>query len=101
MLDRMNRDFFINAILKGQGSDRAADEPIYDLLTSVPTYDVLAVAAAVPDLKDKFFQPSIFNIGDVPIEIIGVNPSVSGLKDSSALVEKLVNMTTEVLSNKI
>ena len=98
MLDRMNREFFISAILKGEGSDRDANEPIYDLLTSVPTYDVLAIAAAVTDLKNDVFEPFIVNRGNYNIEIIGLNPDLRGVKDSESLVKILVDMTTQVLS---
>jgi len=54
---RCNREWFTETFCNGHDDKRSADQPAWDLVTSFNQYDTLALIAAVPSLREKFFAP--------------------------------------------
>ena len=53
---RCDKPWFCKVFLSGQGLDRGGSDSIWDLTTTFQAYDPVAVIAAVPQLKHKYFQ---------------------------------------------
>ena len=55
---RCDKKWFANTFCGGEGEDRDGDEPIWDLIKTFNMYDSVALLAAVPLLRERFFKPS-------------------------------------------
>ena len=70
---RCDKAWFLTTFCGGAGTERNAAEPIWDLVTSFNMYDSLALLAAIPVLRHRFFMPSL----SVRREVVASAPSTS------------------------
>jgi hypothetical protein len=84
MPDRQNREMFIKAILQQDPATftRTAEEPIDDLVASIPVYDVLSVAWAA-GLHELFAPVQADTQSDV--QIVGLNAQTPNIPDVGRL----------------
>lgn len=99
--NRCDKTWFCNTFCAGQGLDRTGKDSIWDLVQSVNLYDPMTLVAAVPDLRERFYQPTNVQVKGVNHLIIGVSEAVHGVKDTTGLAtfmtERFVKALTESL----
>lgn len=92
--NRCNKEWFCNTFCGGKGKDRTGSDSIWDCIVSFNLYDPMTLVAAVPELRNRFFDPTVVTIevDKVKVEhlIIGVCPEVHGVKDAKGLAEYMV-----------
>ena len=66
---RCNHQWFCDTFCEGLGAERTGTDPIWDLIKSFNMYDSVALLAAVPVLRDQFFEPSY--VARVPPRLVG------------------------------
>ena len=66
---RCSHQWFCDTFCGGLGAERTGTDPIWDLIKSFNMYDSVALLAAVPVLRDQFFEPSY--VARVPPLLVG------------------------------
>lgn len=93
--DRCTKEWFCNTFCGGKGKDRTGSDSIWDCIVSFNLYDPMTLVAAVPELRNRFFNPAVVTVevDKVKVEhlIIGVCPEVNGIKDAKALADYMVS----------
>lgn len=90
MPERLNRDWFCDTFCGGKGKDRTGEDSIWDLIQSFNLYDPMTLIAAVPELRERFYDPTVVKVGETEHLIIGVSDAISGVKDADALAEYML-----------
>jgi hypothetical protein len=94
---RWNRELFLRTFCGGKGHERAATDSILDLVCEAVAADPMALLAAVPSLRDRFYAPELVRVNGVEHRIIGASSAVPGVKDRHALVNYLLESLTTAL----
>eukprot|EP00927_Polykrikos_kofoidii_P035594 TRINITY_DN30152_c0_g1_i1.p1 TRINITY_DN30152_c0_g1~~TRINITY_DN30152_c0_g1_i1.p1 ORF type:complete len:831 (-),score=87.74 TRINITY_DN30152_c0_g1_i1:175-2667(-) len=103
---RCNRDWFLSTFCDGKDGThkRGKDDSIWDLVVGFNQYDTLALLAAVPQLRSKFFSPvpvpslALSTSGNVSNLVIGRSAQDHGIKDPSSLKDLLMRGFTKGLA---
>lgn len=90
MPERLNRDWFCDTFCAGKGKDRTGEDSIWDLIQSFNLYDPMTLIAAVPELRERFYDPTVVKVGETEHLVIGVCDAVPGVKDAEALAEYML-----------
>ena len=88
--ERLNRDWFCDTFCGGKGKDRTGEDSIWDLILSFNLYDPMTLIAAVPELRERFYDPTVVKVGETEHLVIGVCDAVPGVKDAEALAEYML-----------
>jgi hypothetical protein len=80
-----DRAAFVANHLGGRDPGRAASEPVYDLVTGIPLYDVVAAIAAA---EPGWFQPE-GGVCAPNFSVIGTSRAAHGVRDSAGLRERV------------
>ena len=88
--DRCDKDWFCNTFCGGKGKDRTGADSIWDLIQSFNLYDPMTLIAAIPELRERFYDPTIVKVGETEHLIIGVTDALPGVKDPEALAEYML-----------
>jgi hypothetical protein len=88
--DRCNKDWFCDTFCGGQGKDRTGADSIWDLIQSFNLYDPMTLVAAVPELRERFYEPAVVKVGETEHLIIGVSDALPGVKDPAALADYML-----------
>jgi hypothetical protein len=98
---RCDKEWFCNTFCKGQGKDRTGADSIWDLISSFNLYDPMTLIAAVPELRDRFYDPVTVRVGETDHLIIGVNKTLHGVKDPDALSSYMVQRCLDSLTHSV
>lgn len=96
--NRCDRAWFLETFCEGSdgvdaktGHRRSGAEPVWDLVASFNQYDTIAILAAVPELRAKFFEPLSYSVAAPAAPagqaahathlVIGTKKEVTGVKD--------------------
>ena len=90
MPERLNRDWFCDTFCAGKGKDRTGADSIWDLIQSFNLYDPMTLIAAVPELRERFYDPTVVKVGETEHLIIGVSDALPGVKDAEALADYML-----------
>ncbi|MCC7530401.1 MAG: nucleoside hydrolase [Candidatus Melainabacteria bacterium] len=88
--NRCDKDWFCNTFCGGKGKDRTGIDSIWDLIQSFNLYDPMTLIAAVPELRERFYDPTVVKVGETEHLVIGVCDAVSGVKDAEALAQYML-----------
>jgi len=99
---RCNAAWFRGAFLGGNGTDRGLDDSIWDLVETFMLYDPLTLFAAIPTLREYFFEPEVVEVNDAngrPVEhlFIGVSAARHGVSHPEELSSYLMKALVESL----
>lgn len=89
--NRCNKEWFCNTFCGGQGKDRTGADSIWDLIQSFNLYDPMTLIAAVPELRERFYEPTVVKVGETEHLVIGVCDAVPGVKDADALARYMLD----------
>lgn len=95
---RWNKRWFCEAFCGGDGMDRGHGDRIADLVKHEVFSDPMALVAAVPCLRERFFSPCAVAVGGVVHKVIGLSPAVTGVLDGGALVAYMVDQIVSALA---
>jgi inosine-uridine nucleoside N-ribohydrolase len=98
---RCDRHWFTHTFCGGEGGDRAATDPMWDLVRTLNLYDPCALLAAIPDFADVFFSPIRVLVDDVEHAIVGLSVRQHGLRDPAALADELTRLLVESLRTSL
>jgi len=88
---RCDQAWFSNVFLGGKGKDRKGTDSIWDLAGTFQAYDAIALLAALPSVRDRYLDPMVYSVKGLPQygstehEVMGLNPSLTGVRDPDAL----------------
>jgi len=88
--DRCDKEWFCNTFCGGKGKDRTGADSIWDLIQSFNLYDPMTLIAAVPELRERFYEPTVVKVGETEHLIIGVCDAEPGVKDAEALADYML-----------
>lgn len=88
--NRCDKDWFCNTFCGGKGKDRTGADSIWDVIQSFNLYDPMTLIAAVPELRERFYDPTVVKVGETEHLVIGVCDAVSGVKDAEALAQYML-----------
>lgn len=89
--NRCNKEWFCNTFCGGHGKDRTGADSIWDLIQSFNLYDPMTLIAAVPELRERFYEPTVVKVGETEHLVIGVCDAVPGVKDADALARYMLD----------
>ncbi len=100
--DRCDKAWFCKVFLGGNGADRGTDDSIWDLVQTFMLYDPMTLFAAVPSLREYFFEPEVVEVSDAdgkPVEhlFIGVSAARHGVSHPEELATYLQKALVESL----
>lgn len=98
---RWNRELFLKTFCGGKGQERLATDAIIDLVTDAVVADPMALLAAVPDLRDKFYAPNVVTVAGVDHRIIGISAAAHCVKDREGLIAFMQKNLTEALAPEV
>ena len=94
---RCDRSWFLATFCEGAdgidaktGHKRSGADPVWDLVASFNQYDTIAILAAVPELRERFFDPSTYRVAASALAgagqeathlVIGRTKEITGVKD--------------------
>ena len=64
---RCDSEWFSTTFCNGGAAGRTAKEPVWDVVSSFQMYDSMAVVAAVPKLRKRFFTPSFHRVQGIEV----------------------------------
>jgi tetratricopeptide (TPR) repeat protein len=99
--DRCNREWFMERFLDGRGEDLHGTDPIWGLVENLSMYDPLTAVACVPSLREKYFVPCPWKIGNTEHLVIGLSGEQNGIKDQLMLEEDLISMVLHGLESSL
>ena len=73
-------------IINNESFPLEPDQSVWGFVGNYNQYDPLNIIAAVPDLRDKFYDPVIHNVRGVDHRVIGLNKTKTGVKDRSLVL---------------
>lgn len=82
---RCDKEWFCNTFCAGQGKDRTGEQSIWDLVQSFNLYDPMTLIAAIPELRERFYDPVKVKVAETEHLLIGVSKALHGVKDAAAL----------------
>lgn len=85
--DSRDKKWFTTVFCAGKGIELTAEDSIWHLVTGFMLYDPLTLIAAVPEFREKFFDPTVVKIHETEHYIIGVSKAKPGVKDGKALAD--------------
>lgn len=84
--ERCDPDWFRKTFLGGQGIDRHQGQVIWDLVCTFQLYDPMTLIAAIPTLRNYFYDAYIIEgIGGVEHHVIGLSSTRHGVARGSEL----------------
>jgi hypothetical protein len=94
---RCDQSWFTDTFCGGNGKDRGGNDPIWDVIQSFNMYDTVALLAAVPSLRARFFTPSLSvdipltnGSGDVATHtVFGMSREMSGVREPAEMQDFL------------
>lgn len=91
---RCDAAWFRNMFLGGAGADRTGTDSIWDLVETFVLYDPMTLFAAIPSLREYFFEPEVVEVSDAdghPVEhlFIGVSGARHGVSHPEQLAAYL------------
>lgn len=98
-IDR-DRAWFINVFCAGNDPGIADDGDIWPYVGRFNLYDPINVVGAVPELCQKFFDPTPVQVGTTTHLVIGVSGTRHGIKDIEGLRSFLQDTETTALSTQ-
>mmetsp|Transcript_118612 Transcript_118612/g.187848 ORF Transcript_118612/g.187848 Transcript_118612/m.187848 type:complete len:802 (-) Transcript_118612:145-2550(-) len=86
---RCDRSWFMKTFCAGQDDGRSWEQPVWDLVKNFNQYDTVALFATVPDLRQRFFNPTKFSTKSLEgrkVEnlLIGVKEGESNVVDPAS-----------------
>ena len=92
---RCDKEWYCKTFLKGAGSDRKGSDSIWDLVSQLNMYDVLALVFAVPHLAWRFFEPAPLGAAGVnggeAARLVGLSPKKTGIKSAENLRQFVID----------
>lgn len=88
---RCNRAWFSSMFLGGQGQDLSGSDSIWSLVQTFMLYDPMTLIAAVPVLREYFYQPCVVEVGGTEHHVIGVSAKRHGVNDPAMLATYLAD----------
>jgi len=86
---RCDKAWFSKVFLGGQGMNRSGKQSVWDLATTFQPYDCIALLGALPGIRDRYLNPTVFNArgihGLATHEVMGLSEKMNGVRDPSAL----------------
>lgn len=88
---RCNREWFIDTFCDGNDPGQSV-ESIWSYTGCFNLYDPINLIAAIPEIRDKFFNWETVNVMGTSHIVIGVSPDNNGIKDEAGLREFMISM---------
>jgi Inosine-uridine preferring nucleoside hydrolase len=82
-----DRQWFVDVFCDGLDPGIGSEEDIWPFCGSYNQSDSVAVAAAIGELRERFFSPSFVDVRGVRHQIVGLRDTQAGVKDESGLRE--------------
>lgn len=99
---RCDRKWFISTFCAGKDDPaRTGDDAVWDLVDGFMQYDTVAVLAAIPSIRDKYFAPTPYKgPGGTTHWVVGPTQQQAGVAEPAALIKLLqVGFTTGLSLN--
>lgn len=95
--ERCSPDWFRKQFLDGRGQGLGPNDEIWELVRHFMLYDPLTLIAAVPELRERFFNPVQIEVNGTTHTIIGVDSTNHNVRNPKELVEFLASSLLEAL----
>lgn len=95
--ERCGPDWFSNVFLGGNGKDRNGSDSIWDLLQTFQLYDPMTLIAAIPTLRNYFYDSYVVEVMGVEHHVIGISADRHGVSRPEELSEYLASSLVESL----
>ena len=94
-----NRQWFVNVFCDGVDPGVGPDDDVWGFTAKYNQYDTLAVIAAVPELRYRFFNHVAVNVKDTDHLVIGLTKSQNGIQDGQELCRFVSDLQVAALSS--
>jgi hypothetical protein len=95
--ERCDPQWFRKQFLGGAGDGLGKNDEIWPLVQHFMLYDPLTMIAAIPELRERFFNPTAVQVNGTTHQIIGVDAVNHGVRDPKELVKFLSESLLEAL----
>ncbi len=92
-----DRAWFIQVFCGGVDPGVGYDDEIWPFVGTYNQYDSLAVIAAVPELRDHFFDPLTVEINGTTHRVIGLSSEMTAVKNKEDLIDFVAQMELAAL----
>lgn len=84
---RCDRTWFLNTFCGGNGADRKAEDSIWDQVQTFNLYDPATLVAAIPNLREHFYSPSVVEVHGTEHLVIGTTAKTHNVNKPGELAE--------------
>lgn len=95
--ENRDRAWFVDVFCDGRAPPVRDEADIWPFVRRCNLYDPLNLAAAVPSIRRRFFEPRIFRTNGVEHRIYGVSAAETGIADEDGLRDFLTEILRAVL----
>lgn len=95
--ERCSPEWFRKQFLGGQGEGLDAKDEIWSLVKHFMLYDPLTLIAAIPELRERFFDPAVIEVNGTALTVIGVDANNHNVRNPKELVQFLASSLLEAL----
>ncbi|HPV70820.1 MAG TPA: nucleoside hydrolase [Candidatus Magasanikbacteria bacterium] len=92
-----DRKWFTDVFCDKQDPGIGLEDEIWPFVGKYNQYDPMAVIAALPELREHFFESIKVVVGDAIHLVIGLSPQTTGIKNKESLVSFMTQMELAVL----
>lgn len=93
-----DRAWFLKVFCGGELPEVIPGNDIWPFVKTFNLYDPTALYAAVPSIRDRFYDPTPVVVNNTIHNVIGVSPKVHGVKDVRAFIAFMVETEVKGLS---
>lgn len=94
-----DRQWFINVFCDAKNPGIPDGSDIWPHVAGFNLYDPTNLYAAIPSIRDRFFEPTLVDVGGTQHMVIGLSPDRHGVKDIDGLRQFMIETEVSALRN--
>jgi len=95
--NRCDRNWFVKTFCAGKDPEISGDDDVWSFVDKFQLYDPMNVIAAIPLLRDRFYDSILVDVRGKTHQVIGLTAECNGIRDEKNLRSFIIEMETAAL----
>lgn len=95
-----DREWFVNTFCHGEDPGIEDSESIWNYVGEFNLYDPMNLISSIPELRDRFFSPTVVEVNDVKHLVMGISKEKHNIKDINALKQFMIDCELAALKGE-